>query len=175
MKTGFGTVAMDPPWKESGGGKCKRGADRHYNLMRFSDIKRTIMSCTLFVPAQSCHLYIWATNNFMSEGLALFPFFGFHYINNIVWVKQTAAGMVHKGLGQYQRGSHELLLFGARGPTIIPSTKDRLSSVVFSERLKHSEKPAAFYERMQRVSPGPYLELFARKPRDGWVVWGNEV
>lgn len=28
---------------------------------------------------------------------------------------------------------------------------------------------------IQRLSPGPYLELFARRPMAGWDVWGNQV
>src|SRR5690606_18201505 len=29
----YGCAAMDPPWPERGGGKSKRGADRHYPLL----------------------------------------------------------------------------------------------------------------------------------------------
>jgi N6-adenosine-specific RNA methylase IME4 len=28
---------------------------------------------------------------------------------------------------------------------------------------------------VEAVSPGPRLELFARRARPGWTVWGNEV
>jgi N6-adenosine-specific RNA methylase IME4 len=39
----------------------------------------------------------------------------------------------------------------------------------------HSAKPEAFYDLVESVSPGPYLELFARRQRLGWDTWGNEA
>lgn len=41
-------------------------------------------------------------------------------------------------------------------------------------RGKHSEKPEAFQDLVEQVSPGPYVELFARRDRLGWDTWGNE-
>lgn len=39
----------------------------------------------------------------------------------------------------------------------------------------NSRKPDGFMDMVEQVSPGPYLELFARRARFGWDVWGNEV
>lgn len=30
----YKTIYADPPWQESGGGKIKRGADKHYLLIK---------------------------------------------------------------------------------------------------------------------------------------------
>lgn len=184
----FKTITADPPWPESGGGKCKRGADRYYPLMSLRDIERTIRICPMFRPAADAHLYIWVTNNYLPEGLELMRLLGFRYITNTVWIKMRpdfamggknpidiAMNAIQIGLGQYQRGAHELLLFGARGVPMVPEPEHRLPSVVFAPRGRHSEKPATFYNRIERVSPGPYLELFARAPRPDWLVWGNEI
>lgn len=188
----YKTILIDPPWAEHGGGKCKRGADRHYPLMSARDIERTIRTCPKFIPDRSCHLFMWVTNNFLREGLAIMSQLEFRYVNNICWVKmvettvrrvypvpmcELATDYLQKGLGQYQRGSHELLLFGVRmgGESMVPATEDRLPSVVFAERGQHSAKPVEFYERLERMSPGPYFEMFARNERPGWDSWGNEV
>ena len=103
----FKTIYADPPWAEQGGGKTKRGADRHYNLMKTKDIVALPVSD---LADDNAHLYLWVTNNFLEDGLKVMKAWGFKYITNIVWIKQGPVG-----LGQYFRGAHELLLFGVRG------------------------------------------------------------
>jgi hypothetical protein len=84
-------------------------------------------------------------------------------------------GNLQIGLGQYMRHAHEWLLLGTRGRAMIPEPANRMPSVIFAERTKHSKKPQEAYGLIERASPGPRLEMFAREPRDGWDVWGNEV
>lgn len=185
----YGTILIDPPWAEHGGGRVKRGADRHYPLLKRADIPRVVWSAPEFDPADDAHLWLWATNNFLSDGLALIRHLGFRYVTNLVWVKMRdnhpfdhmlTGSMEHEaglqiGLGQYFRGAHELLLFAVRGKAMVPKPCDRLPSVVFAERGKHSEKPRVIYDRIERISPAPRLEMFARSRREGWTSWGNEV
>ena len=90
----------------------------------------------------------------------------------MAWVKQHN-DKLQIGLGQYMRGSHELCLFGVRGKTMRPEKAP--PSVVIAERSKHSSKPAEAFAAIEQVSPGPRLEMFAREPRAGWDVWGNEI
>jgi N6-adenosine-specific RNA methylase IME4 len=170
----YGCISIDPPWLERGGGKSKRGADRHYPLMKWQDTLRVVLQESPFNPAESCHLWVWVTDNFLQDGIKLIDALGFRYIRMMPWVKQKG-GKLQTGLGQYMRGAHEVCLFAVKGPAILPPTKDRPPSVLKASRTKHSEKPSAAHRRMEKVSPGPYLELFARTPRDGWTVWGNEI
>lgn len=166
----YQTVMADPPWFEAGGGKIKRGADRHYPLMKTPDI------CALPVrtwAAPDCHLYLWVTNNFLEDGLEVMGAWGFRYVTTITWMKDKA------GLGQYFRGITEHCLFGVRGriPYQLSDDGGRLQGITgFFEapRGEHSEKPAKLRQMVEKVSPGPRLEMFARKPVDGWEVWGNE-
>jgi N6-adenosine-specific RNA methylase IME4 len=169
--TRFSTVVIDPPWMETGGGKIRRGADRHYDLLRSEDIPSVVMGCPYWNDvASSAHLYLWATNNFLPDALQVMSQLGFTYKTNVVWVKQRI------GLGQYFRGRHELCLFGVRGDAYSVRTSDRtIASVVQADRGIHSKKPEEFMRMVQRRSQGPYLELFARSPRPGWVTWGDEV
>lgn len=179
--TEYHCISMDPPWPESGGGKIKRGADRHYALLKVKDIPQVIYDCPLWRPAKDCHLWIWATNNHLPAGLWLMTMLGFRYITNIAWVKGEVLqdGMYYKldrpGLGQYTMGQHELLLFGSRGKTMKPAEIDRPRTVIIAPRRAHSQKPEEAYQLIEKVSPGPRLELFARAQRENWNVWGDEV
>ena len=173
-------IVADPPWNERGGGKCKRGADRHYPLLKTPDIARVMMDAPCWRPADNCHLWLWVTNNFLQDGLAVMESLGFRYVTNMAWVKMrkpsNAPGMaplLQIGLGQYLRGAHELCLFGTRGETVLPAIA--AASVLFAERTEHSVKPASAYELIEKQSLGPRLEMFARSSRPGWDGWGNEL
>lgn len=179
---------MDPPWLERGAGKVKRGANRWYDLMDVVDIRRTILDSGQWRPAFDAHLWMWVTDNFLEDGLWLTKQLGFRYVRTFVWVKlrdevprsnlptaiDVARDALQIGLGQYARGSHELLLFAVRGHIPVPPPERRHPSVFFSERGRHSAKPAVSYEVIESVSPGPRVEFFARSARKGWTPWGNE-
>lgn len=171
----YTTGIADPPWKEQGGGKIKRGADRHYPLMSTAEI------CALPVRElfdANAHLYLWVTNNFLRDGLQVMEAWGFRYVTNVAWGK-VKDGKVQQGLGQYFRGAHELLLFGVRGSLpyrMLPDGKRaQHPSLVLAPRGEHSAKPAVFRSIVEKVSAGPYVEFFAREEVPGWDRWGNEV
>lgn len=187
----YKTIALDPPWLERGGGKSKRGADRHYPLMPTPKIIEIV---TLSEPvsrlAADAHCWCWVTDNYLEDGLRLMKAMGFRYVRTLVWVKVKrqadaahdvlskalgGTGLLSIGLGQYLRGAHELALLGVRGDAMVPATADRMPSVVFAPKAKHSEKPQAAFDVFERCSPGPRVEMFARKARPGWEAWGNEA
>ena len=175
----YRTVIADPPWPEIGGGKIKRGADRHYPTMRVEEI------CALdvrSVVAADSHLYLWVTNNYLRAGFEVVDAWGFKYITTITWEKER------QGLGQYFRGTTEHVLFCRRGQPgyrTLPSGKRAQGRTSFitengmwlnERRLgRHSEKPPRIHEWAEAVSHGPYLEMFARSSRPGWDSWGNEA
>jgi len=206
----YKAILADPPWNESGGGKCKRGADRHYPLMKTSNIINLLVKLLVcryedagdgvlqgpvaphFPVADNAHLWLWVTNNYLPDGLAVMQALGFRYVTNVAWAKMTRLCPPHEhgpyawrpqnpGLGQYLAGQHELLLFGVRGK--LPALwKDKASgarrqgTLICAPRGKHSAKPDAAYEVIENVSPGPRLELFARgEARPGWDTWGNQA
>ncbi len=161
---GYRCIAADPPWLEKGG---SRGADKHYPLLPTSEIPRVMMQSPLWRPAADAHLWLWVTSNFLDDGLFVMKALGFRSVTSAVWVKPSI------GIGQYLRLRHEFLLFGVRGR--LHTLDHSVDSVIEAPRGRHSEKPPEAYHRMERVSPGPRLEIFARAPRAGWDVWGNEV
>jgi len=167
----YRTVVIDPPWSQTGGGRIKRGADKHYAVLSTADIIKTIHQSGNWDNIEDdSHLYLWVTNNFLPEGLKVMEALGFRYVTNICWTKN------HMGLGQYFRGKHELCLFGVRGKGFLNRTSDRtISSLVEAKKTGHSRKPDTFYQMVERRSNGPYLDMFARQQRPGWDVWGDEV
>lgn len=167
----YKVIYADPPWKESGGGKIKRGADRHYPLMKTEDIKRLPIK-RLHDP-EGCHCYLWVTNNHLKDGFEVLEAWGFQYITMITWQKDRA------GLGQYFRGLTEHCLFGTtkkRLPYKIIDGKRQQGVTGFIEpRREHSRKPDTMRKMIETVSHGPMIEIFARQEYKGWDCYGNEL
>ncbi len=169
--TEFRTIMIDPPWPENGGGKIKRGADRHYKTMKVRHIAPVILGCHLFRPAPASHLYMWATNNYLPDALTVVKDIGFRYVTTITWAKDRA------GLGQYFRGQTEQLIFAVRGRGYDTKTERKdLTTLIQAPRGRHSRKPDKAFELVEARSVGPYLEMFGRgEPRKGWTIWGDEA
>ena len=163
----YQTILIDPPYSEKGAGKCKRGADKHYNLMTLKEMKEYFKLNLLDKIDDNAHLYLWVTNNFLQDGLELMDFLGFRYITNLVWIKDKI------GLGQYFRGKYELCLFGVKGEFYSNSNKE--STIIFEKRTRHSQKPYAIYRKIEKVSRELRLEVFARHRREGWDCLGDQV
>lgn len=179
------TVVADCPWPYNDRIDPNiRGAEAHYSVMTVDDIKSMSVSS---VAAEHAHLYMWCTNAFMREAYEVVDAWGFVPKTILTWVKvlkdaESALRLsgdpnkaVRMGMGRYWRNSTEHVIFAVRGkPTLWTLRKD-MNNVFFAPRTRHSEKPDVFYERVREMSPGPRLELFARKPREGFVPWGDEV
>ena len=169
MPEKYKTVYADPPWMERGGGKIKRGADRHYPLMKTADIKALPVN---ELTDDNAHLYLWVTNNFLQDGLDVMKAWGFRYVTTITWAKDRI------GLGQYYRGQTEQLLFGVKGKVpykTVDGKRQQGTTLITAPRGLHSTKPEEFRTMIEKVSYGPFVELFARRPAPGWAVWGNQV
>lgn len=177
----YKTLMCDPPWAERGGGKIKRGADRHYPLMPTKDI----IAMSNFIgniSEENAHLYLWVTNNFLKDGLKVMEEWGFRYITKITWYKEGKIG-----LGQYFRGMTEDCLFGVKGKLpykIIDGKRQQGTTGFIASRGKHSEKPEKMREMVEKVSYPPYIEIFARpsdiedifaEPNSTWDYIGNEI
>ena len=160
----FELIYADPPWRSSSPGS-RWAPEKHYPTMATSEI------AALAVPASpDAVLFLWAVNGLLPDALAVMEAWGFEYRTNLVWVKDWI------GLGFWARNRHELLLVGRRGGFPVPDEADRPDSVIEAPRGRHSEKPAAVYELLERMYPdASKLELFARQTRSGWSAWGNEV
>jgi N6-adenosine-specific RNA methylase IME4 len=140
--------------------------------MTLADIKALPVEDTL---SKNAHLYLWVPNALLPEGMAVMEAWGFRYVSNIVWAKRRIdGGPDGRGVGFYFRNVTELILFGVRGSmrTLAPARSQ--VNMIETRKREHSRKPDEQYEFIERCSPGPYLEMFARHQRPGWEAWGNE-
>jgi N6-adenosine-specific RNA methylase IME4 len=164
----YSAIYADPPWRfkpwsrETG---MDRAAENHYPTMSIEDI------CALKIPAaDDCVLFLWATVPMLAQALAVMQAWGFTYKSAMVWIKDR------EGTGYWFRNRFEILLLGTRGSVPAPLPGEQPPQVIHSPVGRHSEKPLAFVEAIERLFPNvPKIELFARQRRPGWAVWGNEV
>ena len=175
-KVRFGTVLADPPWRFAN--RTGKMAPEHRRLRRYETMAVDEI-CALpvsdVVLAKS-HLYLWVPNALLAEGLQVMTAWGFTYKTNLVWYKiRKDGGPDGRGVGFYFRNVTELLLFGVRGNIRTGPAGRRQVNLLRTRKEEHSKKPDEFHDLIERCSPGPYLEMFARFSRPNWVGWGNEV
>ena len=176
-KLKFATVLADPPWQFSN--RTGKMAPEHKRLSRYptmtlQEIKDLPVEA---VVKDTAHLYLWVPNALLSEGLAVMDHWGFTYKTNLVWYKiRKDGGPDRRGVGFYFRNVTEIILFGVRGKnarTLQPGRSQE--NIISSQKREHSRKPDEQYRLIESCSPGPYLEMFARGPKDNWFSWGNQA
>ena len=161
----FSTVYADPPW-EYDNSASRGAANNHYPTM---SIDRICAEPVTDLVESDAHLHLWTTNAFLLESFEVMRAWGFKFKSCLVWVKSEI------GMGNYWRNSHEYLMLGIRGNMTF---RDRtLRSWIESSRTTHSRKPGIVRALIERVSPGPYLEMYGREelPNSAWTVYGNQV
>ena len=161
LRPPYRTIVADPPWRYRDAA-TKADAGRHYSTLSWEEI------CALPVgdlADASAHLWLWGTNALMEEAHAVARAWGFTPLTIVTWCKPGP------GVGSYVRNNTEHVILASRGRPMVPKDKP-LSSWFVWPRGPHSAKPAAFYDLVEQVSLGPYVELFARQPRLGWDHWG---
>jgi N6-adenosine-specific RNA methylase IME4 len=160
----FGSIYADPPWVYDNQ-TTRAATGNHYGGLTVDEL------CALPVrelAADDAHLHLWTTNAFLFDCARIFDAWGFEFRSTFVWVKPQMC------IGNYWRNSHEFLLTGIRGDAK-RFNDHSLKSWLECDRSRHSEKPFVVRDFIRRASPGPYLEMFARTPADGWTCWGNEI
>jgi N6-adenosine-specific RNA methylase IME4 len=172
----FGTILIDPPWRflnSTGKIAPEHKRLRRYNTMSFDEIAALPIN-DLTLPQS--HVYLWCPNALLPEALNVMKAWGFTYKTNLVWYKvRKDGGPDGRGVGFYFRNVTELVLFGVKGKlrTLAPGRSQ--VNIMVSRKQEHSRKPESIYDVIERCSPGPRLELFARKRVSGWKQWGDEV
>jgi N6-adenosine-specific RNA methylase IME4 len=172
----FGTVLADPPWRFNN--RTGKVAPEHRRLSRYDTMTaREIAALPVTdVMAEPSHCYLWVPNALLAEGLMVMQEWGFTYKANLVWHKvRKDGGSDGRGVGFYFRNVTELVLFGTRGKLRTLAPGRRQVNLFATRKREHSRKPDELYNIIEDCSPGPYLELFARYPQEGWTSWGNEA
>ena len=173
----YSTIYADPPWRfQNRSGKVAPEHKRlnRYETMSLEDIKNLPVS---EIAAEKSHLYLWVPNALLPEGLAVMEAWGFEYKSNLIWEKVRKDGQPDgRGVGFYFRNVTEMVLFGIRGEknrTLDPARSQ--VNLIRTMKREHSRKPDEMVELIERCSPGPFLEMFARGDREGWDMWGNQA
>jgi N6-adenosine-specific RNA methylase IME4 len=171
MTDPFRVVLADPPWafNDSLPGRG-RGAVKHYRCLSVPAL------CVFPLPplAADCTLFLWRVASMPREALDVMRAWGFTPKTEIVWLKRTATGKRWFGMGRTVRAEHETCLVGARGRYVTKSKREYSTFEAVASR-RHSEKPVEFYDLVERLRDGPYVELFARRRRAGWTSLGDQV
>ncbi len=184
MSERYKTIVADPPWPQKGAGPlrgregfgdalCAASKSMPYRTMTIDEIANLPIRDQI---DRDAHLYLWTTNKFLEDAFLVMRCWGFKYSTTLVWAKRPMGG----GLGGCYGLATEYVLFGRRGKL---QAMRRIGRNHFDWKRpydergkpKHSAKPSGFFAMVEQVSPGPYLELFARQKRIGWHSWGDEV
>lgn len=166
--TKYHTVVADPPWDL---GAVNTG------FVTTSVVKLPYPTLTLDqiadlpvaqLAARTSHLYLWTVTAVLRHSFEIVEAWGFRPKNVLVWCKPGL------GAGMRFRQTCEYVLFATRGDSV-PIVRHDVGTWHLWPRGAHSQKPEAFLDLVESVSPGPYLEMFARRNRLGWDTWGNEA
>lgn len=167
------SIVADPPWPYEDwptfgdeAGEQNDRLDLPYQAMTLEEIT-DLSVADLSLP--DAHLFLWTTNAFIRPAFGILEAWGFEFSQVLTWCKPPRG----IGPGGLFSNTTEYVLYGRRGT---PAYSQRVDTTWWSwPRGRHSEKPAEFLEIVEKVTPGPYLELFARSQRDGWDRWGLEA
>jgi len=178
MSEPFRVLCADPPWpfNDKLPGR-NRGAARNYKLMSIPDIMRMP-----FPPlASDCVLFLWRVSSMQSEALKVADAWGFTPKSEIIWLKKTVNGNRFFSMGRTVRAEHETCLIATRGKPVIKNHSIRSTFVtdldfegLSAPFAGHSVKPEKFYEIVESLLDGPFLELYARRQRPGWTCLGDQ-
>jgi len=161
----FGTVYADPPWPFRD--RASRGAaNQHYPTLT---LKQIIAEPVAQLAADASHLHLWCPSAMVPDAFQVIAAWGFDYRSTFIWLKPNL------GVGHYWRCSHEILLLGVRSN--LPFRDHSQRSWIQADRRTHSEKPDEVRRLIERVSPGPYLELYGRvvPENTAWTIYGNQL
>ena len=126
------------------------------------------------LATNDAHLWLWTTNQFLEDGFRIMRGWGFKYLAPIHWVKPC-------GIGAWFVHRTQTLLFGYHEKCVFPLARYKPNIIEAPVAREHSAKPDQSYNYIEKISPGPRLELFAReytpmfKKREGWDTWGNDI
>jgi len=165
----FTTLYADPPWRFND--KLDPTRTLEYPTLSSEDLMRLPINK---IMAENSHCYLWSTSSHLHEAFHILQAWGFQYKTLIPWIKLTKNGKNHFGMGHYFRATHEPLLFGVKG-RLKTATNNTRNMLIAKMPDRHSGKPVEMYEMIEKNSPGPYVELFSRVEREGWVMLGNGV
>lgn len=170
----YRTIVADPPWPGDWwpfAVRAGRRTPKRYGLMTLEEIEALPVAS---ISAEDANLFLWIPSSLNREGVGarVARAWGFDVLSEIVWEKPKL------GHGRFPRACHEILLVCSRGAFTLAGPWNVRSvqrwSLDFKAGTWHSAKPDGAIDLIEQHSPGPYVELFARRHRFNWDVWGDQ-
>lgn len=170
----YRVIYADPPWTFATYSRKGKGRspEAHYDCMDLAGIKALPVGDW---AADDAIVLMWATDPLLHRAFEVIEAWGFTYKTvGFYWAKLNARGSgFFTGMGFWTRANPEQCLLATRGH---PKRKAAdVPKLVVSPRREHSRKPDEMYGLIERLSDGPYLEMFARSSRPGWESWGLQA
>lgn len=185
MPSRYRTIVADPPWDHPDSGARTQSAEgfwkaeRHVGTRSVVPYERMSVETISALPVQDlaeddAHLYLWTTNGFLRDAYEVVEAWGFKPSTLLTWCK-TPMGL---GFGGAYCLTTEFVIYARRGK-LEPLRRWDSTWFQFKRQYEdghpsHSAKPDGFLDVVEQVSPGPYVELFARRARFGWDYWGDQ-
>ena len=169
----YNTIVIDPPWNISLTGRMMRRNNRAdklpYKTMPLDGIKGLPIAN---LANKGAHIYLWTTNKMLYEAFHILESWGIRFHLALVMVKPSG---IAPALG-YVFGT-EFCLLGINGKPMQKFLKTGELNWFVNQNKKgwHSRKPEYFYYKVEHMSPEPRLDMFSRRPINGWDVWGDEA
>lgn len=175
MNKTYDIILADPPWNFKTYGESDANLPQsHYPTMSVEDIAALPVK---ELTAVNCALFFWVVD-WMSPSVceSIVKAWGFTYRTRAwTWVKAKPSGFgFHIGRGYYTQSNPEDCWLCVKGS--MPVSSHSISSIIYDSVKEHSRKPDDQYRKIETLYPNKnYLEMFARRRRPGWDVFGNQV
>jgi len=164
----YHAIVADPPWDVAAGPRSLHDPGERTRRLKYPTMSVDEIAALRPPAASDAHLYLWTINRYVEHAYDVARAWGFTPSTLLVWCKAPKG----RGLGGTFSTSTEYVLFSRRGD--LPALRRIDRNWWQWKRAEHSRKPDALLDIVEQVSPGPYLEMFARRARFGWDYWGNE-
>jgi N6-adenosine-specific RNA methylase IME4 len=173
----YSLIMADPPWETKKGGKKavrphSSGGNLDYPTMTLDHIKDHLQIVTDHTENDSV-LFLWTIEKYLIQAQQIAEEIGWKLHARMIWNKVTGIPASFD-----IRFGHEYLLYMYKGKLIQVETNERGKiHSVFTEQVKrHSQKPEIAYQIIERLYPKlNKLEMYARRERNGWDSFGNEI
>ena len=170
----YRTIVADPPWEVTRptgwGTKDKNHQPLTYPTMTVGEIAELPVAR---LAADTAFLFLWTVNKYVEDAYDVARAWGFRPVTLLTWTKKP----VGMGPGGHFASTTEHIVYARRGSSTPEFGRKRIHPSTWFDWPKeaHSVKPEQFQDLIESEFPAPRLELFARRHRPGWDVWGNEV
>lgn len=163
-------ILADPPWPETMSGRYARTRYRRPAALPYPTMPVAAIAALPVgsLAAPDAHIWLWTTNRFLRAGFDVLDAWGARYLAPVHAIKPS-------GFGNYFVHRSQTLLFGYVGKCRFPAARFAPNLIHVGNPSRHSGKWPETYAYIERISPGPRIELFARERRAGWDAWGDEV